>query len=81
MCSFRQRVEQLVSHAYREFILISGVYLVFSCSQNVICLSGNYFQKNKQKKKKVKDKKQSIQILFQILYSILYYILFLFMSL
>ncbi len=38
MCSFRQRVEQLVSHAYKEFILISGVYLVFSCSQNVICL-------------------------------------------
>ncbi len=87
MCSFRQRVEQLVSHAYREFILISGVYLVFSCSQNVICLSGNYhFQKNKQtkktkKKKKVKDKNQNIQFFFQILYSILYYILFLFMSL
>lgn len=80
MCSFRQRVEQLVSHAYREFILISGVYLVFSCSQNVICLSGNYhFQKNKQKKlkKKWKTKKQSIQILYSILYSIL----FLFMSL
>lgn len=64
MCSFRQRVEQLVSHAYREFILISGVYLVFSCSQNVICLSGNYhFQKNKQTKKpkkKVKDKKNKV---------------------
>ncbi len=83
MCSFRQRVEQLVSHAYREFILISGVYLVFSCSQNVICLSGNYhFQKTKNKKTKKKKKwktKTNIQffsnfIQHPVLYSVFIYV-------